>query len=115
MYKTLQLRIFFWASAPQRRIWRSYTSDSVGAALGGAALSRVAIVVGVLDLTLGNFLKIITLGLLSLGIFNWLLNAAIIQVADWFLDGFEVKNFWWALGLALIVAIVHSVLKGILT
>ena len=75
----------------------------------------VAIVVGVLDLTLGNFLKIITLGLLSLGIFNWLLNAAIIQVADWFLDGFEVKNFWWALGLAAIVSISSSIMSGILT
>ena len=75
----------------------------------------VALVVGFLDITLGNILKIITLGLLSFGIFTWLLNAILILVADWFLPGFKVKNFWWALGLAAIVSIATSILSGILT
>ena len=74
----------------------------------------VAIVVGVLDATVGNFLKIVTLGIFSIGIFNWLLNAIIIQIADWFLSGFKVKNFWWALGLAAVVSIVGSVLDNII-
>jgi putative membrane protein len=70
----------------------------------------VAILVGVLDLTLGNVLRFITLGLLSWGIFTWFLNAVLIQVADYFLSGFKVKNFWWALGLAAIVSIVSGLL-----
>lgn len=74
----------------------------------------VALVVGLLDVTLGTFLKIVTLGLLSLGIFNWLLNAILIQIADWFLPGFKVKNFWWALGLAAIVSITGGLIGGIL-
>jgi len=74
----------------------------------------VALVVGFLDVTLGTFLKIVTLGLLSLGIFNWLLSAVLIQIADWFLPGFKVKNFWWALGLAAIVSITGSIIGGIL-
>ena len=74
----------------------------------------VALVVGFLDFTLGTFLKIVTLGLLSLGIFTWLLNAILIQVADWFLPGFEVKNFWWALALAAVVSIASGILGGIL-
>lgn len=93
--------------------------------IGGLLLSGVkmknflqciiaAVVVGLLDLTLGTVLKIMTLGLLSFGIFTWLLNAILIQVADWFLPGFEVKNFWWALALAAIVSISSSVLGGIL-
>jgi len=73
----------------------------------------VAIVVALLDYTLGTFLKVITLGLLSLGIFTWLLNAIIIQVADFFLSGFKVKNFWWALGLAAVVSITHAILTSI--
>ena len=73
----------------------------------------VAIVVAVLDFTLGNFLKIVTLGLLSLGIFNWLLNAVLILIADWILPKFKVKNFWWALGLAAIVSIATSVIKAV--
>ena len=74
----------------------------------------VAVVVGFLDVTLGTFLKIATLGLLSLGIFTWLLNAILIQVADWFLPGFKVKNFWWALGLAAVVSIAAGVIEAIL-
>ncbi len=73
----------------------------------------VAIVVAVLSVTVGNFLKLVTLGLLSYGIFNWLLNAIIIQIADYFLPDFKVKNFWWALALAAIVSITNSVIKGI--
>lgn len=73
----------------------------------------VAIVVAVLDLTLGTFLKIVTLGILSLGIFTWLLNAILIQVADWFLPGFKVANFWWALGLAALVSIVSGGLSSV--
>ncbi|NNF33812.1 MAG: phage holin family protein [Saprospiraceae bacterium] len=70
----------------------------------------VALVVGVLDYTLGNVLRFVTLGLLSWGIFTWLLNAILIQIADYFLSGLKVKNFWWALGLAAIVSIVSGFL-----
>lgn len=72
----------------------------------------VALLVGFLDFTLGTFLRIVTLGVLSLGIFTWFLNAILIQVADWFLPGFEVKNFWWALALAAVVSIASGVLGG---
>jgi putative membrane protein len=93
--------------------------------IGGQLLSGVqlksfvqaiilAIVVAILDITLGTILKIVTLGLLSIGIFNWLLNAILIQIADFFLDGFKVKSFWWALGLAAIVSIASTLLSGIL-
>ena len=74
----------------------------------------VALVVALLDITLGTVLKIATLGILSLSIFSWLLNAILIQVADWFLPGFEVKNFWWALGLAAIVSIASGLLSSVL-
>ncbi len=73
----------------------------------------VALLVGFLDFTLGNLLKIVSLGILSFGIFTWFLNAIIIQVADYFLPGFKVENFWWALGLAAIVSITSGILSGI--
>jgi len=74
----------------------------------------VAVVVALLDVTLGNFLRIVSLGLLSWGIFNWLLNALLILVADWFLPDFKVKNFWWALILSAIVSIAAGIMKGII-
>ncbi len=73
----------------------------------------VALLVAVLSYTLGTFLKIVTLGILSLSIFSWLLNAILIQVADWFLPKFKVLNFWWALGLAAIVSITSAILGNI--
>ncbi len=59
-----------------------------GALLNGVQIKNfwqcviVAIVVALLNVTLGTFLKVITLGLLGFGIFSWLLNAILIQVAD---------------------------------
>ena len=73
----------------------------------------VAVVVAVLSITLGSVLKIVSLGILSLGIFSWLLSAILIQVADWFLPKFKVKNFWWALGLAAVVSITTGILDRI--
>ena len=74
----------------------------------------VAIAIGVLNFFLGTFLKIVTLGILSLGIFTLLLDAILIQVADYLLKDFEVKNFWWALGLAMVVSIVSGLLNWFL-
>lgn len=74
----------------------------------------VALVIGLLNITLGTVLKIMTLGILSLGIFTLLLDAILIQIADYFLKGLKVKNFWWALGLAAVVAIIDGIFGWIL-
>ncbi len=74
----------------------------------------VALLIGLLNVTLGFVLKIVTLGILSLGVFTLLLDAILIQVTDYFLKGFEVKNFWWALALAAIVALLDGVIGWIL-
>lgn len=74
----------------------------------------VALVIGLLNITLGTVLRIMTLGILSLGVFTLLLDAILIQIADFFLKGFKVKNFWWALGLAAVVAVIDAVFGWIL-
>lgn len=71
----------------------------------------VAVIIAVLNVTLGSFLKIITLGILSLSVFTLLLDAILIQIADYFLSGFKVKNFWWALGLAFVVSLFNSLFE----
>lgn len=73
----------------------------------------VAVVVAVLSVTLGTLLKIVSLGILSLGIFSWLLSAILILVADWFLPKFKVENFWWALALAAVVSITSGLLNQV--
>jgi len=60
----------------------------------------VVAVVAVLYMTLGTVLK---------SVFNWFLNAILLQVADWFLPKFKMDNFWWALGLAAFVSVATGV------
>jgi len=74
----------------------------------------VALAIVVLNVTLGLALKVMTLGILSLGIFKFILSAILIQVADYFLDGLKVQNFLWALALAGTVAVIDGVFNWIL-
>lgn len=50
---------------------------------------------------------------LSFGLFFFVINALIILLADYIVDGFEVKSFWWALLFSLILSIVTSVFDAI--
>jgi putative membrane protein len=73
-----------------------------------AALIAV-IVIGLLNATLGFFLKIVTLPLsiLTLGIFFLVINAFILKLASGVVPGFLVRTF----GAAFIGAIVLALLQ----
>lgn len=74
----------------------------------------VALVIGLLNATVGFILRLslnlVTLWLLSFFV-RLLVLAIVIKIADKLFDGFEVKSFGAALLLALIMAIVGSVLS----
>ncbi len=74
----------------------------------GAALIAV-IVIGLLNATLGFFLKIITLPLsiLTLGLFFLVINAFVLKLASGVVPGFYVRTF----GAAFIGAIVLALLQ----
>lgn len=76
----------------------------------------VAIVLAVLNATLGAVLDFLTFPLrfLTLGLFSLVVDAIVIMVTDYFLKGFAVKNFWWAVALAVVIALVNTVLGWIL-
>jgi putative membrane protein len=46
----------------------------------------------------------LSFGLFS-GIIVLVINAIVIKIADGFMSSFSVKNFWWALALALILSV----------
>ena len=50
----------------------------------------------------------IPITIFTLGIFLWVINALIILITDHFVDGFEVKNFWWALIFSFFLGMVNS-------
>ena len=76
-----------------------------------------AVVIGLINATLGTVLKILTfpLSIVTLGLFLLVINALMLKVAAALVPGFEVRGFWpafWAaLALAILGMIIHSLLR----
>ena len=81
----------------------------------GAALIA-ALVIGLVNATLGLFLKIITfpLTVLTLGIFWWVINALMLMFASVLLrPSFEVTGFLPAFVGAVVLSLVNMILKSL--
>ncbi len=50
----------------------------------------------------------IPITILTLGLFLLVINACIILLVDYFVDGFSVDGFWWALAFSLILSVFNS-------
>ncbi|MFM9910967.1 MAG: phage holin family protein [Chitinophagaceae bacterium] len=72
----------------------------------------LAVVLAVLNGILKPILIILTfpITIITFGLFLFVINAAIILLADKLMDGFKVDGFWWALLFSLLLSIVSSVL-----
>jgi putative membrane protein len=72
----------------------------------------VAVVLALLNATIGQILDFITmpLRLLTLGLFSFVVDALIIWIASGFFKGFKVRSFWTAIVLAVVLAIFNSIL-----
>lgn len=70
----------------------------------------LALVLAFLNVFLKPILIILTLpiSIITLGIFLFVINAAIILLADRFIDGIQIDGFWWALIFSLILSLVSS-------
>lgn len=75
----------------------------------------VAAVLAFLNAFLKPLLIIFTIPftVITLGLFLLVINAVIIIVTDNLIDGFEVRNFWWALLFSLILSLTTSVFEAI--
>lgn len=81
----------------------------------GSAL-MAALVIGLVNATIGIALKILTfpLTILTFGLFLLVINALMIMLASSMLDGFHVSGFWPAFFGAIVLAIVNSVMRSML-
>jgi putative membrane protein len=72
----------------------------------------LALVLAVLNAIVKPILVILTLPItiLTLGLFLLAINAAIILISDYFLEGFKVDGFWWALLFSILLSVVSSIL-----
>jgi putative membrane protein len=80
---------------------------------GPVAALIAALVIGLVNATLGLLLKIITfpLTILTLGLFWFVINALMLELAAAFVRGFEVRGFVPALIGAVVLSLVSSVLQ----
>jgi putative membrane protein len=74
----------------------------------------VALVIALINLLVKPLVFVLTLPitLLTLGLFYIVINALMIELADWFVPGFAVQGFWWALLFSIILSFVNSALHS---
>lgn len=70
----------------------------------------LAVVLALLNSTLGTVLDFISTPLrwLTLGLFSIVIDAIVLTVADYFMKGFTLKSFSWALAMAAVVAVFNT-------
>jgi putative membrane protein len=80
---------------------------------GFAAALWAALVIGLVNATLGIFLKVITfpLSIVTLGVFWWVINALMLELATLFTPNFRIDGFFWAFVGAIVLALVQMVLR----
>ena len=76
-----------------------------------------AIVLGVLNVIVTPILKILGLPLtiLTLGLFSLVINAAVVLLADHFIDGMTIDGFWWAFIFSILLSIITSLANSMFT
>jgi putative membrane protein len=83
---------------------------------GFTAALIAALVIGLVNATLGLLLKLITLPLtfLTLGLFWWVINALMLLFASSLLaPDFMVRGFWPAFWGAIVLSLINMVLKAL--
>lgn len=75
----------------------------------------VALVLSIANVIVKPILILFTIPLtvLSLGLFLLIINALIILMVDYFVPGFSVDGFWWALAFSLILSVFNSMFSDL--
>ncbi|NOT75376.1 MAG: phage holin family protein [Cyclobacteriaceae bacterium] len=70
----------------------------------------VAVLISISNVLVKPVLIILTIPItiFTLGLFLLVINAVIILMVDYFVDGFRVEGFLWALAFSLILSIFNS-------
>jgi len=70
----------------------------------------VAFLLAILDATIKPLLIILTLPvtILTLGLFLFVINALIVLAVGYFIDGFKVEGFWYAVLFSILLSFFNS-------
>jgi len=74
----------------------------------------VALILSILNVIVKPVLVILTIPftIFTLGLFLLMINAIIILMADWIIDGFAVSGFWTALLFSIVLSLINALLGG---
>lgn len=83
---------------------------------GPLAAFLAALFIGFINATLGMFLKVVTfpLTILTLGIFWFVVNALMIELASAFVPGFHIRSFAAAFWGGIVLSLANMFLKWLL-
>ncbi len=89
------------------RVVPGFQVDSLGTAL------VAALIFGLLNVTLGLVLKLVSLPLviLTLGLFLLIINAFILELASGFVRGFHIRSFGAAFWGAAVLALIQMLFR----
>jgi len=75
----------------------------------------VALVLSLVNIFVKPILIVLTIPItfITLGLFLLVINALMILLADYFVDGFFVDGFWWALLFSLILSLFNSLFSDL--
>lgn len=88
-----------------------------GIHVSGAITALIAaLVIGFVNATIGLVIKVVTfpLTMLTLGLFWFVINAAMLKLASVFVPGFEVHGFGAAFLGAIVLSLVSSLLHWLI-
>ena len=83
---------------------------------GPTAALIAALAIGFINATVGALLKVLTfpLTVLTLGLFWFVINAAMLKLASVLVPGFEVRGFFAAFVGAIVLSVVSSLLHWLI-
>lgn len=69
----------------------------------------VAIILALINTFVRPIVLFLTIPLtfLTFGLFILIVNALMLMLVDWLSDGIKIKNFWWALLVSVILALLN--------
>jgi putative membrane protein len=80
------------------------------------AMIAAAVVLALVNSYLRPLVVILTLpiNILTLGLFTLVINAGMLELVSWLIPAFHIKDFWTALGGALVISIISFLLNWFL-
>lgn len=84
---------------------------------GFKAALIAALVIGLINATVGVIVKILTfpLTIVTFGFFLLIINALMLMLASHFVSGFAIRGFWSALIGAILLALLQMLLRGLMS